>query len=377
VASRKGSSISARCWDLDEVSRRNAWILLTVPVNDLSVLPAIDLLEGDGTYVLWQKIDRLDLGPYGDRAHSLLNERIAGVRKHLALVFHRFLTGEPGQARVSLLINNEPIEAFDPFNAKNAATQHLPEERVSVGEEIVIIQPYVLPHHTKVSSEEYERLAGKEGYLRSQGFYVYRNRRLIRFGTWFHLGRQDELTKLARVRIDIPNTLDHFWTIDVRKSRAVPPEAVRARMRQVVEKIRESSRRPYTHRGTLIEKRLTTPVWQRRVFNNRISYEINPSHPLVEELRADIDEATRVRFDSVLQMLGAAFPTPALFADYATDPNLVDTGKPDRSLLVSLAKLLKLENPDLGPGELSQLMRGIEPFASVPDLLSSIASELE
>ena len=83
---------------------------------------------------------------------------------------------------------------------------------------------------------------GEEGLRRHQGFYVYRGRRLITFGTWFRLLRQGELTKLARVQIDIPNTLDHLWALDVKKSTAFPPEAVRAGLLTTIERIGGESR---------------------------------------------------------------------------------------------------------------------------------------
>lgn len=67
----------------------------------------------------------------------------------------------------------------------------------------------------------------QRGYVITKAFYVYRNRRLIIWGTWFRLASKDELSKLARVRVDIPNSLDHLWTLDIKKSAAHPPEIVR------------------------------------------------------------------------------------------------------------------------------------------------------
>jgi hypothetical protein len=375
VVTRKAGAISARRWDLEEVNRRNDWILLTVPDCELSALPAIAELPATGTYVLWQQLDRLDIGSYGDRAQALLNDRVQGIRNHVSLVFHRFMSPEPGSQRVKILINNNELEPFEPFNARNPATAHLHEERVRIENEEVLIQPYVLPHHTKVPPDEYEKYAGEDGYLRSQGFYVYRNRRLIRHGTWFRLARQEELTKLARVKIDIPNSLDHLWTIDVRKSRASPPEAVRNRMRQVVEQIRGSAKRPYTHRGRVVQDRNTKPVWLRKPFNDRISYEINDEHPLVENLRADLDEDTRRRFDAVLTMIGSTFPTPLIFTDMANHPRKVEQAVPDIDLLTNLARMMAAANPATDHAELRSLLIGIEPFASWPHVLDSIVNE--
>ena len=48
---------------------------------------------------------------------------------------------------------------------------------------------------------------GKEGYLENQGFYLYRNNRLICKSTWFGLARKLEMRKLCRISIDIDNSL--------------------------------------------------------------------------------------------------------------------------------------------------------------------------
>jgi hypothetical protein len=371
VVSKQDGQVAARRWDLDEVNRTNDWTLLPVEPAEISTLPAIAELGAAGTYVLWDRLDRLHEGS-GDRAHSALNERLQSIRSHLSLVFHRFMAHEVGFTRVSIAINGNQLEPFEPFNVQNPATQHLPEERVRIDSEEVVIQPYVLPHHSKVSPEEYERNAGEDGYLKSQGFYVYRNRRLIRHGTWFRLCRQEELTKLARVKIEIPNSLDHLWTIDVRKSRASPPESVRVRMRQVVEQIRGSAKRPYTHRGKVIEDRSTDRVWLRQAHNDRISYEINKEHPLVQNLRADLDESTRTRFDGVLRMISSSLPIPALFTDIAGQPKQVEQAIPDLPLLADLVRMMVAANPQAPRDELSAVLKRVEPFAQWPHVLNDL-----
>jgi hypothetical protein len=285
------------------------------------------------------------------------------------------MVAEPGLRRTKVLINGVEVEPFEPFNARNPATDHLYEERVKVGYEEVRIQAYILPHHTKISPAEYEKYAGEDGYLRSQGFYVYRNRRLIRHGTWFRLCRQEELTKLARVQIDIPNSLDHLWTIDVRKSRASPPEIVRNRMRQVVERIRASARRPYTHRGEAIQAGSRESVWVRKALNERIAYEINAGHPLIENLRMDLDEDLRSRFDAALKMIGASIPFPAVFSDMGSQPRKVEPSEPDENLLVSLAAVMRNANPGATDVELRVLLARVEPFASWPEALDRVIAK--
>ena len=251
VISISDGILSARQWDLDLVRKMDKWVLRKLGSAEIEGLPCLPKLIKKGTLVLWQNLDRLDLGNDTNRMHQVMNERMASICEHVSLVFHRFIFGESKYPRIIIAVNNNPIEAFDPFNAKHPATMHLGEEHLELENENVTFRPYILPHHSKVSAEEYERLGGNEGYLRGQGFYIYRNRRLIIHGTWFRMARQDEMTKLARVQVDIPNTLDHLWTIDVRKSRARPPEAVKRRLRSILDRIRDTAKRPYNHRGGL------------------------------------------------------------------------------------------------------------------------------
>ena len=375
VVTKRDGIVAARCWDLDEVSTRNEWTLIQLFDEGIRALPAIDMLGERGTYVLWQKLDRLDLGTYSPKAHASLNERISSVRQHLSLVFHRFLSGEPGLPRIVITINNLPVESFDPFNSRNPATQHLPEERIFLEGEVVTIQPYILPHHSKVSASEYERMSSDDGYLKAQGFYVYRNRRLIIHGTWFRLARQEELTKLARVKVDIPNTLDHLWNIDVRKSRAHPPELVKQRMRQIVDRIRGSAKRPYTHRGTVIEQRNSAPVWRRRVFNEKVIYEVDPDHPLIASFRADLDDVMRRRMNLLLQMIGSSFPAPLFYSDIASNPERTDVSTSDGELFKRLAEMVKEQNQGMTVAELRNIFLTIEPFASFPSIVDDLVKQ--
>ena len=105
------------------------------------------------------------------------------------------------------------------------------------------MQAFVLPHYSKLTQSEHERFGGKEGYIRNQGFYVYRNRRLIISGTWFGLAKHGELSKLVRVRIDIPNSLDEIWKITLDKSDAQLPVALKNRMKRLIGNFRTTSHR--------------------------------------------------------------------------------------------------------------------------------------
>ncbi|RJP69766.1 MAG: ATP-binding protein [Comamonadaceae bacterium] len=373
VLTRRSEELNGMRWDLDRVSVTNRWEITEVHPSEMSDMPCSLPPDESGTLVLWRKIDRLELAGMGEVGHEAVNEMMSAIQRHLSRIFHRFLAGELGLKRVRISVNGTDIEPYDPFAELTIATQKFPLEVVRFRDSEVKIQAYVLPHHSKVSAKEYERLAGPEGYLRNQGFYIYRNRRLIIWGSWFRLARQEELTKLARVRIDIPNNTDHHWGIDVRKARAHPPLIVKNRLRQVIEQIRSGAKRPYTQRGRVVVETNTSPVWVRKVHNDRIEYAINDEHPLLTGLLNDLHVGDRLRLRQMIKMFGQTFPAAAFFSDYSNTPKQIETEQPDMDVMLALAKMLVQANPDLDQAGLTTVLATMEPFSRHPDQIGVIA----
>lgn len=221
VVSKQGNTIIGRRWDLDYVIETGKWSLLVLDEDDLEKVPHIaDLKEQEnGTLVVWQNLDRLLMGEV-DYEKSL-GRKMDDVRQHLGLVFHRYLSGEAGIKRLEILFNGVKIKAADPFLLKKS-TQAMDTETLIIRGKKILVKPYILPHISKMTEEEKNQLGGKEGIRKQQGFYVYRNKRLLIWGTWFRMMRQGDLSKLARVMVDIPNDLDDLWTLDIKKSHARP-----------------------------------------------------------------------------------------------------------------------------------------------------------
>jgi hypothetical protein len=278
VITRKQHKTSARQWDLDTITENpdSGWNLHILNDDEINNLREISLLIDDliskesGTIVFWQKLDRLDISDESGMGEKKLNSLINEARKHIELTFHRFLEVSRGKKSLRIAINGDFLEAFNPFNPSNLATRELPEQKIKLDDEDITIQPYVLPHYNKVSREEYDKYAGDAGYHQNQGFYVYRNRRLIIKSTWFRLMPKEELTKLIRVKIDIPNTLDHRWKIDVKKANASPPEVIRNQLKQIIYQIRDEGKKVYRQRGKRLTDSVKVPAWNRTATAGKI-----------------------------------------------------------------------------------------------------------
>ena len=178
VVTRHSGETSCARWDLDSVAANDRW-LVEIP-GHVDEVRWSRRLKKDGTLVLWEKLDRL-VAPSGS---SDLVRQLDDAAKHLRFVFHRFLSGSP---LVRLSMNGNHLKPFDPFHSSHPATQHHPIEKMSLGGRRIRIRPVTLPHHDKVTTADWNRYAGPQGYVSNQGFYLYRNRRLIVHGTWFRL----------------------------------------------------------------------------------------------------------------------------------------------------------------------------------------------
>jgi hypothetical protein len=378
VVSYKEGGLAARCWDLDLIAERKAWILrIPDDYKEITDLPHVDEIvqQGHGTVVLWQDLDRLAAGEVS--VESALGSKMDHVREHLAITFHRYLAGEHGLTRLNIDINNNPVSPIDIFLASHKATQQLNRDVFSVHGHDIHVQPYILPHISKLSAEDLKLAGGEEGLRRNQGFYIYRNRRLIISGTWFRLARAEELTKLARVKVDIPNALDHLWTLDIKKSSAHPPEVVRRNLGRTVDRIAERSRQTYKFRGRRTQRDGIIHTWNRIQGRSGISYGINREHPVVMALFESLDDDQRQLFRSVLDTIESTYPADSLYADMASDrPRAIE--EQDLNALRELAlQVLDAAKNLRARSTLLGILHTIEPFSSYPDLTTAIVKEIE
>ncbi|MCX5807221.1 MAG: ATP-binding protein [Proteobacteria bacterium] len=378
VISLKGGQLSARCWDIDLIAARDDWVLYVPEGDEIEQLPFVKSLkaQGHGTIVLWQKLDRVAVGERN--IQDALSGKMDIARLHLALVFHKYLSGETNQNKIEIRMNENYVSAFDPFFSKHSATQVLQEELIMVENHNVLIKAYILPHISKLSPDELRTAGGEEGLRHNQGFYVYRNHRLITWGTWFRLTKRAELSKLARVSVNIPNALDHLWTLDIKKSTAYPPEEVRRNLSRIINKIVGTSHRVYTYRGRITKTDNLIHSWNRFEGRDGISYVINREHPIMKAFRAGLDVDNRKMLDLFLDTIESTFPADALYADMASDRprKFTEIGLKER--LTELALFL-LETAEAVEGGKTSLLEGlafIDPFCQYPIITESILKEL-
>ncbi len=373
VVTKKDGIISSARWDLDYVVEKGDWVLLCLEDEEIDKLHHIDILrkQDSGTIVIWEDFDRLFNG--STQPQKLFDEKIEIARSHVALVFHRFL-GAVNPKKI--FFNNDKVEAIDPFLESNPATQPLPEQDLTINNSIIKVKPFVLPYASSLSAEE-KRLMGDANLKHSQGFYIYRNKRLIIWGTWFRLISQFELNKLARVRVDIPNTLDSIWEIDIKKSTASLPDIVKHNLVSIVENTVGISEHVFKYRGRNVNNDDLIHVWNHIDDRGSLQYLINKDIPIYKALEDSLDEKALNYLDSFIKMIEDSFPYGDIYYKVAKKDNSIEPAELEfdevYKIAVNMIDYIKEKGDDVS--SFISKMDKYDFFIQYPDVIKAIKRE--
>lgn len=371
VSTKRDSTIACARWDLDAMATTNAgWELLRGPApGSESRLRPLEGLATAGTLVLWEG---LRTGVEGSQPRFL--EALERVESHLAMVFHRFIDGE--RRRVAIKVNGKPINAWDPFVAWHPATMPKPVARLRDPSGDVEVRGYVLPHRDRFrNATEHEAAGGPDGWVAQQGFYVYRGSRLIVAGGWLGLGGsrewlRDEASQLARIRVDMLNSADGAWRIDVRKATARPPASLRDDLVRIAVDVRRSARDVYAHRGVRGPAAGNSPsgsMWK-ATRSRRYPYAIKRDHPAVQAVLDLSSDPAMV--EAMLTAIERSAPVPPSAAREIPEPA-------DVSELVLAARVLLGNLTALGLERELALERvaQTEPFNQIPGIALKLQTD--
>ena len=319
VVSKKNGALSAACWDLDEVEETEEWTLIEFDQDEIAALPCLDELTSlsQGTLVIWQDFDVLRQTNDG-LEHKGLIDAIDDARDYVSLIFHRYLS----KHGLTIAFNGELLEPFDPFLEGHKKTEVGKTSDITVLdkdgiERHISVTPYLLPYYKDLSDEDRNSLGGASRLTAMQGFYVYRNERLIIYGTWFRMSPRSELAKYARIKVDIPTSLDEIWKIDIKKQSAELPPGIKKQLQRCVEEAQISSRRKNKHRLSLREDDLTT-IWQKNTDRDGKSiYLINRDAPLIRSLLQQCSNGEMQMMNLLMTAIERSLPFHDMYVDEA------------------------------------------------------------
>jgi hypothetical protein len=380
VASKRDGTVSCLRWDLDLLANSddNLWRLLEGPdPRSPRILPLLDR-KTHGTLVVWEELDRML--PKGTSAQHALDV-LDNIEQHLRMVFHRYLSGSHPKLRI--LLNDRALTPWDPFLTSHPTTMSLPEVTIRSAAGIVTAQGFVLPHKDRLDAATHEDAGGPDGWTAQQGFYVYRNERLLVAGGWLGLGRRrawtrEEAHRLARIRLDLPNTADTAWSIDIRKARAKPPHDMVDQLTALAEDVRAKARRVFAHRGAP-RSPTAAPLqtaWQAEHSPSGTRYRVDEQHPSVKALLEDAGPlASQIR--STFRILAECLPVQRIWLDTTEAKETPRTGfsgeDPGLVRTIALALYQNLINRNgLSPEDARRQLGRTEPFHAFPDIIASL-----
>jgi len=362
-----------RCWNLDLVNRTGKWSLLDY-ISDEFYLEPLNKMKS-GTLVVWQNLDRLVGNAHvdNDASRFVFLDEFRQVEEHLGLVFHRFIH----KKKIKFFINGIQIQGWDPFMKEEIGGQLLHNE--SLNENRINTKCYVLPHISSLDTETRKK-AKIDDWYRLQGFYIYRNERLLLYGDWLGLFPKNEQYKNARILIDIPNKLDHEWKIDIKKATATPSVNIRKDLIRLGKSTRIAAANVYKYRGNQIMLDASIKsfdfqsVWKTmKARNGSLCYKINEEHPLLIKI-VESDIISKKDIKTIFNLISDTIPIEAIIQNYSEDPLNFELRSENSELIEGTVILAKMMYDTLiKTGVSSELaikqIFHIQPFNEYPQLI--------
>jgi len=190
-------------------------------------------LKRVGTVVWWSRLYRV--GQSHSRPEEHTQKLLRRLEDYLALAFHRFLSGRPREVQITLDIFDQAsgtpgipvdLDPLDPFEYGQSGKEGFPAKMMLDGvyKDRMNIKAHIWPPNSKSACY---LLPG--GANSRQGFYFYRNNRLIQGGGWNGIREAEPHSSLARLEIDMASNIDVDVSLDVKKVEIqLPPNLVSA-----------------------------------------------------------------------------------------------------------------------------------------------------
>ena len=369
VKTTKDSKTFCAIWDLDNVEKENKWLL------DLSECENSEQFRG--TTIRWEKIDTLSKKDTQNGKENFEN-MIFNLSNHIGLTFQRYINGD--MKKIKFLINSLECNAYDPFFKLKSTCS--PQEHIKDKNLTCKVESFTLPSKEKCTEEEWNLYAGKEGYLANQGFYLYRNGRLISEPTWFGLERKTPIRKLCRVKVDIDNTNDVIWQLDVKKSKAVPPPLIRRRLRNIIRELVSPAERNFNNRVQRLSNTEIVPIWDRKSSRGGVFYSVSRGHPLIMSFLRNLNNDSKDNFENILNLIdtGIGGIAEGIYADFSDDKNInvIDSREIEKDELDKIVLTAKnfinelITNDKINSMQAKETLKKLTPFKECWNLIKDL-----
>ncbi|RYG97949.1 MAG: hypothetical protein EON58_08505 [Alphaproteobacteria bacterium] len=177
--------------------------------------------------------------------------------------------------------------------------------------------------------------------------------------------------KLTRIRVDIPNSFDGLWALDIKKSAAHPPAVIRERLKQLIPHFADKSRKTVVYPGRKTRQEAITPLWNKiEPRHGTFAYHVNTGHPLVSRISESLGGEDLQSLQLLLDYLGASLPFQSIYADMCSDrPG--NAGADVEDLTETARTLIRMTGKSI-----DEVLR-IDPLARHATMHNSIRERLE
>lgn len=381
VGSKKeGYGPCCKQWDVSFIRESNDFLLNDCTLEESGVANLIP--SEHGTVVLWSQLDNLNIpsDASAEKKHEYWKQLEKRVCNHISMTFGSFVN------KISFFFNSNPIELWDPFLKDNPGTNVLTEESIffADGKEVKI-SSYIIP--SMLSETEMEKLTKNKCLNDLQGFYVYRNNRLIIAGSW--LGLKDivkkEAYRLAHIRLDIDNSMDSLWHIDIKKEVAICPPELQDKLVSYARHARTASAAAFRARKKHVKAKFTLDdkkayIWSSGTKQGKPFYEINRRNPVIETFANDLSNEQRKVFMNLLKYVENYIPVMAIIETESTsnDGYVVNNASEikDEDILESFKKAVDIYVDKTGDYDFSVKTCALtEPFVSHLEVIEPYLKE--
>lgn len=381
VVSRKaGFEPCCKQWDINHIKDSHMFELTDCTVEEAGLEDVVPAEHG--TAVVWNQIDQLNIPSESTEGQKdkFWRRIMIKVREHIAITYGSFA------GTIDFYFNDNFVELWDPFFQHHKGTNIVASESITLNGHSVGITTYILPN--KLDGKELEKASLGKSMNDLQGFYLFRNNRLIKYGGWFGLPKMTkrEAYRLARIRIDIDNTMDSDWHIDIKKECAAFPPAIVEKVLSYAKNARQESSRIFRSKGKTLrrssESGSSTFLWTYGSRDNKAFYAINRDNPLILEFSRELDSDQKKMFDVLLKSLENFIPVQSILEVESSSngsyvENIASEISDDeiKNSFLSLIEVMIENDDDCDFITAAKFLRGNEPFINHLAVVDEVIKE--
>jgi len=318
VLSRKKGSIQyhARTWDL-EALEDNKWQLIVNTQQEIEQIvtqyqtQSSDNLNQFENYepniiIVWHGLYKYEeYLEEGNRRKALKREITEVTTDHLSLVFHRFM--ERKRLPLQIRVNNIQLEPFNPFPEKNLRSIEFKQK--GFGTDSIKLEGFILPSTSiKEAEDSYTSIwtTKYRSLLDMEGIYIYRADRIILFGGWNGLIRKAPRLQLARLRVNIGNSVDHLLHLNVAKSQVIIPHELKDAFESYINELKDEAKKEFFNRGiSKFPKKsaICESLFVRNASNKGVLLEVNADFSILKQLNEELSPSNKAKLKVFLKMI--------------------------------------------------------------------------